>query len=315
MKVRITLITLVAALTACGGNYSNEDLEYLNALPTRSQLQTEVPGAATTTGALSQRRDPLAVGERSKTYVDTRRTSEEFNRLLDFFLGILEEVRKTSPTSREDNRRVWGPFPDRKNPGFSVQVVMLRADDQHFDWFIEFRETTAAKDAPWLIGMSGKFLASSGVRKGRGEMHLFLKELRARKLTDASDDGKLNTVDVTYVTDSPPISVDLTLTGVDGNLTYSFREYEPGRATLWFTVDSPSTGGLDAHEVFNVRSGWNVDGAGRATISYENKTTGATANGAECWDTSFNVVYFSRPWETPSAGGDPAACVTVEGIQ
>lgn len=319
MKSKVALLAVALALTACGGNYSNADLAYLNAFPTRQELQSKVPETGTTTGALNQRQDALSVGDISKTYRDTKAASVAFNGFLELFFSIIEEVRRYPPTSREDNRRVWGPFPAEKNPGWNAQVVMVRADETHFDWFIQFRKQSAAKTDPWLTGASGKFASTTGIRKGTGEMHLFLDKLRENGLTDKTDDGKLNSIDVTYVTDQPPLTVDIQLSGTEGaSLDYSFREYEPGRATMWFVLDRPRTPDepLRPHERLTVRSGWNTDGAGRATIFYENLTAAPpqTATGEECWDSTFRVVFFVHPWETPAAGGDKTKCVTVEGI-
>src|SRR4051794_1016053 len=109
---------LLCLLAACGGNFSNEDLEYLNALPTREALASKLPGTGTSSGSgLAQRRDRLSVGDPSQLYLDTQKASTDFNNGLDGLLSLLENIRTVPPTTRELDRRIWGPFPDNNNPG------------------------------------------------------------------------------------------------------------------------------------------------------------------------------------------------------
>ncbi|HEY0093601.1 MAG TPA: hypothetical protein VGB96_04720, partial [Archangium sp.] len=82
------LLLLGCLATACGGNFSNDDLEFLNALPAREDLTAKLPGseAGVSAGGLRQRVAALAVGDPSTLYEDTHRASTAFNGGLDGLL-------------------------------------------------------------------------------------------------------------------------------------------------------------------------------------------------------------------------------------
>lgn len=305
MKLRICTLVVALAVTACGGNYSNDDLAFLNALPHKEDLQAQVPSTGTTTGALQTRRDGLAVGEPSKTYTDTKNAAQFFNGVLDFFLGIVDTVRKHPPTTRHADERVWGPWKDDKHPAWEVRMVMNRDADQ-FTWKIEFRPRTSTDDSAWIKALDGKFLATSGVRKGKGEVHFYAHAMRAAGLNDASDDGKLAQMDTTYETDVVPSSVDMQLTGEPTSgiksLDFSYRDFGDGAATMIFLGTAPDGATLD------IRSGWNKTGAGKANTVYTKGTTTMSADPADCWDSEFRVTYASHPWEGIYFVGDAANC-------
>src|SRR3954469_15948977 len=109
--VRYSVLILGVALAGCGGNYSNDDIAFLNALPHREDLTAKPPDSTgTTQSGLQTRQDGLAVGEPSKAYADTKGASDQVNGILEGFLGVVDTVRKFPPTARTENSRTWGPF-------------------------------------------------------------------------------------------------------------------------------------------------------------------------------------------------------------
>lgn len=314
---RITLCVIALALAGCGGNYSNDDLAFLNALPHREDLQSKLPETGSSQNGLQTRQDELAVGDSSNIYRFTKDASLKFNMGLEFFVGIVDAVRKYPPTTRKEDERVWGPYKDDQHPAWNVRMVMHREEDQ-FAWTIEFRQRTAADSDPWLKGIEGKFLATGGARKGKGELHLYAHDVRAAGLAGPDDDGKIAQLDATYVTDELPKTVDMQFTGETTSewksLDYSYREFEPGVATMTFVAGGPNNGTLD------IRSGWLKSGEGRANVVYTG-TNGSSLQGFECWSSAYNVTAFNEPWKAfeplgsgPTSGGNEADCVAPQGI-
>lgn len=94
-------------LGACHEPFSNDDILFLKALPSRRQFAIGVPNALTA-GAPDPR-------PKAKYYLDTSKTSEDFNNLTFGVLAIVENAFQHPPSYRDTEKRVWGPFPDRDN--------------------------------------------------------------------------------------------------------------------------------------------------------------------------------------------------------
>src|SRR5690242_6412920 len=84
----------------CGtGNYSNEDLEFMSALPERGDVVASIPTQSA-----------LAPAEMAELYLATRAAVNDFNGLVDTFLGVIDTARSRPPSSRLPDERIWGPF-------------------------------------------------------------------------------------------------------------------------------------------------------------------------------------------------------------
>src|SRR4051812_30513350 len=99
-----SLLILPGVLLAACGSLSNEDLEYLNALPAREQLESKLASTSTAQGLTAQgfgsTSQGLALGEPSKLHDDTANAVKTFNGTLYVILNLLERIRATPPTSR-----------------------------------------------------------------------------------------------------------------------------------------------------------------------------------------------------------------------
>jgi hypothetical protein len=290
-------------LAACGGNYSNEDVEFVGALPVRRELESKLPQQTVQSALQGTRQDAISVGQPSQAYLDTRGASDSFNAGLFSLLQLIEDIRQVPPTRREPDRRVWGPFPDKDNNDFLVEAVIERRQLALFDYRIEVRRKDAPASSPWIAFVSGSFYATGGARKGIGEVHLFAKAARDAGLpTPGMED--LNTLDVSYVTDRSPTEVNMLFQAAPSAsfqiATYAYREYDDRHGSIQFLAKS---GDL----VYSETARWLTSGRGRADIAV---TSGPFfgAQGVECWDEQFLVTYFNRPWENPPVGGDPASC-------
>ncbi len=95
------LLAAMPVSLACG-NYSNEDLEFMNAVPARDELVANLPAK------------PLSTTNEAELSADTHNAVKGFNGLLDNVLAYVETVRSYEPTSRgRDSQgrdtRTWGP--------------------------------------------------------------------------------------------------------------------------------------------------------------------------------------------------------------
>jgi hypothetical protein len=292
---------LLCILAACGGTFSNEDLEYLNALPTRDALASKLPdrGSSSNDG-LAQRQDRLAVGDTSQLYADTRKASTEYNNALDSLLSLLENIRTVPPTTREPDRRIWGPWTDRNQPGNNVRFVMDR-DGAFFDYHLQFKPSAAGEDAWWSF-LEGTFKADSGIRIGEGELHLFISEALSHGLNVGGLRG-LERLDVGYQNKALPTLVQMIFTTpiippatTAPQVLYTYREQPGGFGEMSFLVKDTDAvqGGL--REDLRITTRWTPNRGGVGTfVILEGDLKGASYK--ECWDAQNKLTYAKRSWE------------------
>jgi hypothetical protein len=292
---------LLCLLAACGGNFSNEDLEYLNALPSREALVSKLPDSGASSGSgLAQRRDRLVVGDVSDLYADTRKASADFNASLDSLLSLLENIRTVPPTTREPDRRTWGPWPDRDQPGNQVRFVMNR-DGDFFDYRLQFKPTAAAEEAWWSF-LEGSFKADAGIRVGEGELHLFIDDAVAKGL-NVGDLRELKQLDVGYQNKALPTRVEMIFSAqptppltTATQVRYNYRELPGGLGEMRFLLKDTDAvpGGL--REEVEITSRWTPDRGGVGTfVILKGDLQGASYR--ECWDAQNHVTFAKRSWE------------------
>src|SRR5262245_31241613 len=155
----ITTLALLAvtALAACG-NYSNEDLEFMNAVPAREDISADIP------------RSKILPANEAELSRLTHDTVLAFNEALAF-LEAADTIRAFQPTSRIPDGRIWGPFPMDNKPGWQWRFVITR-DQQTPDKFLYRFEVQPIGGTVWTLFMDGWFAAANGVRKGDGEFRL-----------------------------------------------------------------------------------------------------------------------------------------------
>ncbi|MBI3181207.1 MAG: hypothetical protein HYZ28_03590 [Myxococcales bacterium] len=306
---RLLLTPLLAALGCGGGSWSNKELEFVNALPAKQDLQAKLPsdtarsGLAAAGSGIGTRKDALGIGERSKLYEDTRSGSDGFNQGLDAILALVEGVRSLPPTHREgDSRRLWGPFPNKEHPGFEARLVMDRVDKTSFAYRVEFRKQAGGE---WFDVLTGNFLASSGIRKGVGALNLSGTKARAGGLSDEGLQG-LDFLDVTYNTEST-LYVALKVRAVTGDtLDYEYRELPDGGGRMRFLLDRNVTGSAFTLERLSVASAWRAGGEGRGEVQVR-AGDGVGAFHHECWDDAFATTWF-RTYDGATAGAESTGC-------
>ncbi len=304
-------LVLLVSLSACG-TWSNEDLQYLSALPTKEQLTAKVPVG--TAGGLSgegTRRDALGLGEPSQLYKDTKGASDGFNKVVGYFIGLIDSVRAFPPTTREENSRTWGPWEDKeKQKGFEAQVKITKVDPKNFGIAIQFRKI-GTEDFTNVI--TGNFTASSTAQKGQGALRWDLKAARALGLKEEEGTKTLEKLELGYITDMFPIQVNMIWTLNPGQavskLDYGSLELANGSGRIGFRTlqADPNVTQLDTV------SQWLKSGAGNGIYTVvEGNYKGATH--VECWDAAFNTVFVHQTWPGGLNLGDQKNCVTVDGF-
>ena len=308
-------LLLACLAAACGGNFSNDDLEFLNALPVREDLSAKLPETGTSAEGDGPRLlDALAEGSPSPLYADTRRASSNFNAGLDRLLALLESIRALPPTSRAPDLRVWGPWPDAEHPRHEVRFVMRR-EDTRFDYALQYRPRGADEEA-WWSALEGSFLAEGGLRRGEGELRLLVAALRGRGFAQV-DFAAYERLDITYQTRVLPLDVRMRFVPVAGaaEVRYSYRELPGGLAEMtFFLADTQVLPGPGREDVA-ITSRWTREqgGVGRVTVTGGDVAPGVTASQVECWDAAFRVTYLRRSWD-PGVVGRLAACPDVSAL-
>lgn len=297
---------LASALAACG-NYSNEDLIFMSAVPTSSQLAVVLPAPQPT----------VTEAELSKS---THGGIATVNALLNGVLGVIDTVRSYEPTSRSANERVWGPAPDSNKPGWQWELKIDRqADGTTFDYHLFV--ATQAPPATWVEFISGTYDGAGGAKQGSGAFTAHFADVVAAAYPVDGDAAQYQTLSLTYQnydTEGSPVSAVLSVVRMkpdaNGIMTASFG-YEiltDGSGEITFQAAGNIVGGTTT-ETVTIHAQWLPSGAGMATCTI---TAGADigATQTECWDSTFEATYNDKPWsatEDVNPGQMAAFCPTL----
>jgi hypothetical protein len=295
-------VVAVLGLGACG-NYSNDDLLYMAAVPSSQQLALALPASAN--------------ANQAELAGDTHNGINTVNTLLDDVLGVVDAVRSYEPTSRTDNSRTWGPFADKNNPGWQWELLVTRAPDGTTFSYILQTEDTTAPTPQWISFFTGSFDAAGGVRQGNGSVSVDFAALRTAGFPLDANAVQLNTLTIdyqNYQTPGSPVSVTLVImrqpdaNGVT-SLTFTYEILTDGSGEIAFTLVGNLVPG-PAIETVTINAAWIPSGAGEATLAVVSGD-GAGAMQTECWDASFQPTYNSKPWAVAEDLGDPSLCPTL----
>jgi len=294
-------IVFCLMLCACG-DWSNEDLEYLYALPQKDLLKSDLGDGMSGQGL---RRDPL-LGDTPKFYPEAKAYSTVFNTFVDGVLAGLDMLRTIHPTKREPTKRIWGPWPDDKHPGFDIKVEIEKTGDKRYQWRIQARKRGAAE---FVTFGGGRFVASESLRKGRGDFFFDAVASNALYGTSKAKPEDPDRVDFGYSTDADPVIVQLEMKvpSLAVPVRYDLNRHADGAGIFAFTVE-----GLPDPNATKVMAfaGWSPTGAGR--ISYTvlaGNYAGAVA--MQCLDTSEKVVFETANWPGAVPAGRMEDCVAV----
>jgi hypothetical protein len=307
---RFVLAALAASLAACG-NYSTEDLRFLAALPTKDDLRVEVPTQSQALGAPGAL-TACAAGT-AEVWLWAKPTSDGLNASVAFVLGLVDLVRRETPSAREENVRGWGPWDDEKHPGRELRVFIFRsypaelAGAPRHAYAFQARVKGTATD--WTTILAGTFDGASAER-GAGTLLLDFDAIRALGLDDP--ETPRGTELVRYDRGAEPATVEILL-GAESfgvvSFAYQYAGWRDG--TGWFAYAFRNPSG----DLFVVGSGFDGAGAGDAQIGFRT-AAGFEGGYRQCWSPDACLVHVADPGNyscaaPPCSSGDASACPIV----
>lgn len=309
--VMVTMLSLTAL--ACG-NYSNEDLEFMSAIPQSADVELEVP-----------RRGLLVTATAAEGWRTTLEVTRTLNRTAGAFLQLIDKIREHTPTRRLPDERVWGPFSADDHPGWQLEFRMWRDSNAE-------GVTTGFRYALFMIPpagvvlpsgartqiIGGNFDASGGARVGAGKLVVSLDEGRAAGLAFGGLE-RLRTLTIDYSTRVWPRMVTMIVENIPNGTdpttgTYAYERAENGDGAMDFAfqqdvVPSPvGTGPLV--ETVMVRSRWLGTGPGRVDSSISGGDVPGVATALECWGTDYRSSYKFQSWAPDAASGLEDTCIS-----
>ena len=293
-----TVIATLVLAAGCGGNYSNEDIDFQLALPEKEDLAAKLPVQA------------LEITDSAEYYRATRNTVLLFNGLGDAFLRIIDAVRSFPPTERSGARRIWGPFPNERFREWVLRLVIDRVGDPlaptRFEYEVQFRRARELS-AAWTPLIRGSFAPGGGVRRGEGSLQFLSAPARTATypLEGLTETDELR---IDYQTRAFPMTVKLTLVGFPTRqqAVYEYAESADSSGTMSFRFPTPQGGAFAS--ALQIRSRWNGAGAGRADVTVaEGAFAGARA--VDCWGIDTRATYVLRGWMTAENKGTENTCV------
>jgi hypothetical protein len=292
------------------GNYSNEDLEYLTALPQTDDVSMEAPLKAAVSRADED--DALKM---------TTAVTRMVNLTAFELLALVDRIRTFTPTAREPNGRIWGPFADDKNPGWQLAFRMTKsaaADGvtPHFDYelvMIGPPGTNFGSDGsptPETTVLSGWFERAGRAGAGTGHLSLTPKPARdagavlpnlekvIKYAFDYDNRSSPRTLDVTSLNEKP---ADPTRDAESA--TYHYERASNGDGGMTFTFLQDTVEGPAGVDTLQIASRWRGTGEGRARISVL-AGDGAGTMWVDCWATTSLTSYDER-----TGLGDQSTCI------
>ncbi|MFL5306016.1 MAG: hypothetical protein ACJ8F1_12430 [Polyangia bacterium] len=306
MTSRTVASILVACALAAGcGNYSNEDLEFMAAVPTSTELAVELPAAVNT----------VVEAELAQKTHDAIKT---VNDSLVSVLALVDTFRAVAPTSRSSESRTWGPFDDDKHAGWRWELIVTRDPATPTTFMYALQAQNAAAAPGWLLFLSGSFDAAGGAKQGTGQVTADFAALAAHDFPLDPGSAKLANLTIAYQNfdlAGSPIVVSMTMNGVpDGTgaattLSIVYEILSDRSGEMAFTLTGNLIAG-PATEVVLVNSQWLASGAGESTLKVAHGD-GAGLEQTECWNSGFAATFNAKPWAPAEDFGSSDACPTL----
>jgi hypothetical protein len=308
MRSATSSAVLALVLLGACGNYSTEDIAFIEALPTRSDLQVVLPQKPSAkAGAAGVGAVTCTIGT-AREFNGARVTGLAMNTALDWILAIVDDIRTLSPSERHEGQRIWGPFPDRNNPGFENRAVIVRTlGTDGIPVYAFSLETRSAAFPAWTAIISGHFVGASG-RTGRGDVTLHFDSIRALGLQHQASDP-LVPVTIGYDRRGDPRTLSLDIpSGQAGfglvDFDYTFQSWRNGAARLDYALNDAST------NRWVVSAGFDATGAGQGSVTiYPATPPPASYTLSVCWDADGCITAVHDVFNLANYCGAAVTCI------
>ena len=222
---------------------------------------------------------------------------------------MMDDVRDLPITTRERDRRIWGPYPWLDG---SVKLSVERSQGALFAYRLEVADEEPEQVvSAWYPLMEGEFLRGDSLRDGDGSFE-FDAELWAA-LHGEPGGGLMR---VTHRRAGEDVTLRVAFSdwldeqGDRDELRYFFRRLPSGGGVFEYRSPADIVGGEgSAPERWTTRARWLPGAAGRADFLIRGGDLGDLEfRGTECWDRGLRVVYYDVVGDELPAEGEEASC-------
>jgi hypothetical protein len=285
-------LCLILLGASCGGNYSNEDLDFQDALPEQEDIAVKLPAQA------------VEVADGAEYYRTTRDVVKVMTGISQAFLDLIDSVRAQVPSERATGHRVWGPYTVVEHPGWVFRLVMDRSDGPpaSFAYSVEVKG-----DGGWIVLLTGGYDQTGGPRRGEGQVKLTTDAARAAGYPLAAlEPWRELTID--YQTRDFPLSLRMTLLSFpeSATTTYQYQQNRDGSGDMLFDFPTPKLAPFAT--VLGMHSRWLGSGAGRADVRVRTGTLSGRT-GSDCWGIDGRSTFSLRQIPPMIMSGSESACV------
>jgi hypothetical protein len=318
------LLCLLTATTACG-DFSQEDLLFLAALPPKESVELLPAGVRS---SLRQDREGQALEiqcEEADLRCEATKIAGGFNKITFDLLNAVDKVAAMPPSMREKNRRVWGPHFDADTLT-TMRFEMVRSEDGGtFAFCLHAKrgavrwgaadEVSCDKEEDEKSGLKllldGQFtpgdVEGARAKSGVGSLSLHLNHFG-----DAAQFAERLDIDFDN-TDGTQIDVDVRGVVVansderrDAEYSFLRRKDNSGLFSFALFIDlvEPVVG--TGPERLTIKAAWLADQSGRADASVTEADAPADVRTHQCWDGELGTTWLA-PFGQPESG-DPSTC-------
>lgn len=305
-------MALIAAVALAGcGNWSDEDAQFLSAIPKKEDLILSGLPAATSAASkaapdLGQRQDALL--GLSSIYGIVSAGASGVNAFVARLTAGLDFVRSLPPSLREEGRRGWGPYADAAHPGLEMQIAVLR-ESAAYRYEMQWRQRGGTEFVTVIVG----HFRGERAKGGSGDLTLDFDKARWVGTASAAEENRTIALHYDLTRQTPNEMVVTKNSGARESWEYIVDP--DGGGDVQFRVDTNLYALTSALETMLIHARWRADRTGRAAIvlSGGDLPTGGLFHYGECWAANQSTQYWSKDFGCPllqasCSEGDESAC-------